>query len=432
MKKAGILMRLVFAIALVFAPHFLLSGQDAAQKKVKAIRIVGNKRTDDLVFQRELSPLIGAPLVKDYVDFAFSRLDRLRIFSGIKITPVEEEDAIVLLVEVKETFPIIPSLSLSFSDENGVLFGAGLSALNLNGEALFLSSRAVFGGATNIEFRLANPWIKGDKLAYSLDFYYRERQNEVFDFGETAYEIYTTLLRQHRDHLNYGGRISVQYLRSDVSGKTVSADNSDLAPGLSAFLGYDSRDSWTNPRSGWWSELEVQKVGIFFGDSRFWRFNLDARRFQPVAPHQTLALFSLLTLTTGTVGRDVAVWQQFSVGGANSIRGWELGSRSGKNQFLNTLEYRYNFFEPRPLHILGISFYMGAQLAAFADLGYVWNEAAEFQPGKFLGGAGLGLRLIIPYVGLSRLDLAWGQPGMSIRLCLGSYEKPVRQRERVR
>jgi len=432
MKKAGISSRFFLVAGLLLMLVFRAFAQDAVPKKVKAIRIVGNKRTAELVFQRELSPLIGAPYAKDYADFAFSRLDRLRIFSGIKITPVEEEDAIVLLVEVKETFPVIPSVSLSFSDENGALFGAGANVLNLNGKALFMSGRAVFGGATNVELKLANPWIRGDELAYSLDFYYRERQNEAFDFNETAYEIYTTLLRQHKDHLNYGARISAQYLRSDAAGKTVSPDNSDLAPGLSAFVGYDSRDSWTNPRSGWWSELEAQKVGVFFGDTRFWRFNLDVRRFQPVAPHHTLAMFSLLTLTTGTLGRDVAVWQQFSVGGANSLRGWELGVRSGKNQFLNTFEYRYNFFEPRSLRLLGLSFYLGAQLAAFADLGYVWNNATEFMPGKFLGGAGFGLRLIIPYVGLSRLDLAWGQPGLGVRFCLGSYEKPVRQRERVR
>jgi len=432
MKNSSILTRLVFAVLLALLPHFLHSAQANAQKKVKAIRIVGNKRTQDLILQRELSFLIGGPFLKDYADFAVGRLDRLRIFSGIKITPIEEEDGIVLLVEVKETFPIIPSVSISFSDENGVLYGGGISALNLKGEALFLSGKVMFGGATNIEFKLVNPWIRGDKIAYSLDLYYRERRNEIFGFNETVYELYTTFLRQYKDHLNYGVRVSGQYLRSDVDGKTVSADNTDFAPGLSAFLGYDSRDSWTNPHSGWWSELELQKVGVFFGDCRFWRFNLDGRRFHPVAPHHTLAMFSLLTLTTGTVGQDVAVWQQFAVGGANSIRGWELGERSGKNQFLNTLEYRYNFFEPRPLRILGFSFYMGAQLAAFADLGYVWNDGAEFQPGKFLGGAGLGLRLIVPYVGLIRLDLGWGQPGMSIRLCVGSYEKPARQRERVR
>jgi hemolysin activation/secretion protein len=99
---------------------------------------------------------------------------------------------------------------------------------------------------------------------------------------------------------------------------------------------------------------------------------------------------------------------------------------------LNTIEYRYNFLEPRTFKIFGLSFYMGAQVAAFADLGCVWNNRQEFRPGSFLGGAGVGLRLIVPYIGLTRFDLAWGQPGMSVRLCLGSYEKPVRQRERVR
>jgi outer membrane protein insertion porin family len=431
MKKPGIGPRLAIAIVLIFAPHLLLSGQVTAPKKIKAIRIIGTKRTQELILQRELSSLIEQPFLKDYIDFTVNRLDQLRIFSTVKVTPVEEEDGIVLVVQVKEAFPIIPSFSLSFSDENGVLVGAGLSALNLRGKALFLSSRVEFGGATNVEFRLVNPWISGDKVAYSLEFYYRDRRNEAFDFNETAYELYTTLLRRYKDCWNYGSRISLQSIGSDVPGKTVSADNTDLAPGLSAFVGYDSRDSWTNPHSGWWSECEVQKVGIFFGDTHFWRVNLDARRFQPVAPHQTLALFSLLTLSSGAVGRDVAAWQQFSLGGANSLRGWQLGERSGKNQFLNTLEYRCNVFEPRPLRVLGISFYMGAQLAAFADLGYVWNDGREFQPGRFLGGAGFGIRLIIPYIGLSRLDLAWGQPGVGVRFCIGSYEKPVRQRERV-
>jgi outer membrane protein assembly factor BamA len=431
-RQARPLKGFVCTILLSFSVLPPILAQPVPEKKVIAIRVVGNKRTDASVFQRELSPIVGQLFIEDYRNFAVSRLDRLGIFSSIKVTPVEEEDGIVLEVEVKETLSIMPSVSLSISDENGIQFGGGLKALNLKGKAIFLSGRAMFGGATNAEFRLVNPWINGDKLAYSLDFYYRDRRNEVFGFNENAFEFYTTLLRQHDLHLTYGGRINLQSIRSDVPGKTISSSNSDIAPSISGFLGYDSRDSWSNPRSGWWNEIEIQRVGLLFGDTRFWRANLDARRFLPAGPHQALALFSLLTLTSGTVGRDIAPWQQFSVGGSNSIRGWELGERVGKNQFLNTIEYRYNFIEPRTFKIFGLSFYMGAQVAAFADLGCVWNDRQEFRPGNYLGGTGVGLRLIIPYVGLTRFDLAWGQPGMSVRLCLGSYEKPVRQRERVR
>jgi outer membrane protein assembly factor BamA len=251
---------LVCAILFVIPPHFL-SAQDPVQKKVKAIRVVGNQRTDESVFERELSPVIGELFVEDYRSYAVGRLDRLGIFSSIKITPIEEEDGIVLLVDVKETLPIMPSVSLSISDENGFQYGGGLKVLNLKGEAIFLSGKAMFGGATNFEFKLVNPWINGDKLSYSLDFYYRDRQNEVFGFNENAFEVYTTFLRQHNLRLNYGGRINLQYLKSDVPGKTISADNSDLAPSISGFLGYDSRDSWSNPRSGWWNEIEIQSVG---------------------------------------------------------------------------------------------------------------------------------------------------------------------------
>jgi outer membrane protein insertion porin family len=422
----------IFLFAAASLPIHSFAAQNLLPKKIKAVKIIGNDRTKDYVFRRELSSVIGRPFEQDYLDLAYNRLDRLGIFSGITITPVEEEDGIVLRVEVKETFPILPSVSLSISDENGIQFGGGVKALNLKGEAITMSARALFGGATNLEFRMSNPWITGDKLAYSLDFYYRDRHNAVFDFREKSFEVFTTFSRQSGDSVNYGGRLNFQYLKSDVPGKTLSQDNADFVPNLAIFIGYDTRDSWSNPHTGWWNEVEVLKSGFLTGQSDFWRINFDLRRYQPLAARQTLALFSLLTLTTGTIGRDVAVWQQFGVGGSNSIRGWDLGERVGKNQFLNSIEYRYNVLEPRTFKIFGFSFYLGAQVAAFADIGHVWSERDDFRLGSFLGGAGVGLRLIVPYVGLTRFDLAWGQPGMSVRLYLGGYEKPVKQRERVR
>ncbi len=422
----------IFLFAVASLPLHSYAAQNLITKKIKAIEIIGNDKTKEDIFRRELSPVIGQTFANDYLDLAYNRLDRLGVFSGITVTPIEEADGVILRIEVKETLPILPVVSLSISDENGIQFGGGVKALNLKGEAITMSAKAMFGGATNFEFRLANPWITGDKFAYNLDFYYRERHNAVFDFGEKSFEAFTTFSRRRGYSVNYGGRFNLQLLKSDVPGKTLSSNKGDFVPTLAVFFIYDTRDAWSNPHTGWWNEIEVLKSGFLSGQSDFWRVNFDLRRYQPLASHQTLALFSLLTLTTGTVSRDVAVWQQFSVGGSNSIRGWELGEKVGKNQFLNTIEYRYNVLEPRTFKIFGFSFYLGAQMAAFADIGYVWNERDDFRLGNFLGGAGVGLRLIVPYVGLTRFDLAWGQPGMSVRLCLGSYEKPVKQRERVR
>ena len=85
----------------------------------------------------------------------------------------------------------------------------------------------------------------------------------------------------------------------------------------------------------------LSKSGILGGGSDFWTYTIDVRRYEPLAARHTLALFSLASLRTGRVGEDIPVYLQFNLGGTNTVRGWTLGAREGKNQFINTLEYRY-------------------------------------------------------------------------------------------
>ena len=60
----------------------------------------------------------------------------------------------------------------------------------------------------------------------------------------------------------------------------------------------------------------------------------DIRRYYPIAASKSsIAIYSLVTMTSGEIGEDVPEYMQYSIGGANSVRGWDLGSRIGKNQF---------------------------------------------------------------------------------------------------
>jgi outer membrane protein assembly factor BamA len=177
---------------------------------------------------------------------------------------------------------------------------------------------------------------------------------------------------------------------------------------------------------GWWNEVDVSKSG---GDADFWTFNFDVRRFQPLAHRHTLAFFSLTTLQTGAVGMEISADLGFQLGGTNSIRGWGLDSTRGKNQFINTIEYRYDLMVPRPLSVFGISFYLGLQLALFGDLGIAWEDS---QGTRWLDGYGFGLRILVPFVDMIRLDFAFGEPGQGLRSQIGLQEKAVKQRRRVR
>jgi outer membrane protein assembly factor BamA len=143
-------------------------------------------------------------------------------------------------------------------------------------------------------------------------------------------------------------------------------------------------------------------------------------------------LTSLTTLQSGILGEDIPIYADFHIGGTNTIRGWPLDARSGKNQFINTVEYRYLLTEPRPFSLSFFTAYIGLQLAAFGDFGHAWNETNDFAVNQFIGGYGVGLRVLIPFVDEIRMDVAWGAPGEGMTFHFGIYPKVVMQRQRVR
>jgi outer membrane translocation and assembly module TamA len=71
-------------------------------------------------------------------------------------------------------------------------------------------------------------------------------------------------------------------------------------------------------------------------------------------------------------------------------------------------------------------------VALFGDLGLGWDTRDQFNRKRFIGGVGAGVRLLLPIVGLLRIDFGWGQEGKSIMVHFGAYEKPVMTRKRVR
>ena len=89
-------------------------------KIVKEIVISGNRYTKERIIRRELVTKIGKPYHSENVRKDHQNLERLRVFSAITISPVEEDNEIVLHVDVKETFPYLPTINMQLNDENGL------------------------------------------------------------------------------------------------------------------------------------------------------------------------------------------------------------------------------------------------------------------------------------------------------------------------
>jgi outer membrane protein insertion porin family len=398
------------------------------------LRFEGLNRTREYIVTRELLSRVGEPCLEKNIKKDVQNLEQLDIFASIETEAEVGPDGVIIHYRFVELLTFLPSLGLKFSDETGVSVGAGVKVPNLMGKDIFLSARFLVGGYTELELWLENPWVWGNHWGYRLEYYHREKENQVVMFQETSDEIYLRSGPQIGEHGQVGGILSFLSIRSDTDGVTISPDNHDRASRLGLYLGYDSLDAFVGTTRGWWSEVVfTQALELFENSSSYTQIDLDIRRYQYLADRHTLAGFSLTTVRNGTVGVEVAPWEQFGVGGTNTVRGWSFASRKGKNQMLNTLEYRYTLLKPRGWDLpFGIKYRGGLQLAAFGDVGIGWEHDPEFAANNFIDGYGLGLRLLVPIVGMARFDVAWGEHGKTVFLHLGSFEKATMSRRRVR
>ena len=425
-------------LATWLSPAVLLGQVDPAvfapfeDRPVTAVRLEGDRVTREYVITRELETKGGEPFRISVLEADLQRLENLGLFAETKAWPEADGQGVRLTLKFREMPAVMPFPSFLYTEENGFSYGAALSAMNLTGRGISLSARAYFGGTRQRWAKLSYPWIKGNHL--SADFFggERERADTLNGFDEDSWEFTPGIGTWWGRSGRLRAFASLFRMQSDVAGKTLEADNEDLFGRVGASLGYDTRDSWRAPRRGWRSELEL--IGTW-GSGSFWTMNLDLRRYQPTWRRQHVLLSGLATLQTGTVGQDVPVYLTYYLGGANTIRGYDLEvlgpTLHGKNQLLTTAEYNFKLLDLARRDVFNWSFSVGLELALFADAGIAWNEGEEFAFRRFRGGLGAGLRLLVPGAEQVRLDVGWSPQG-GFQFHFGSGTKPAAQRQRLR
>ena len=306
-------------------------------KVVREIRINPGLRpsTPDIV-RRHLASRQGVPFHQATLAEDRRRLDALRLFSAVEIKPVAAGDEVVLEVDVKETLRLLPLIALSVTDENGVSAGPAFKGINLFGRGTLSSGTAQFGGTTTVSARLERPTVTPGMWALDARAVYRSRRNELFDFDETSTTIEASGGWNWTSRMQVGGRAEFVWFDTGSADIALSPSGTDHLPAVGLFLTYNSLDPLSNPRVGWFGSVDIARQ---FGDAQSWTFTVDGRRVQPLSARSTLSLVAFAESQSGVVGRDLPEYYQFGIGGTNSVRGWALGSRIGKNQAIATVEY---------------------------------------------------------------------------------------------
>jgi outer membrane protein assembly factor BamA len=419
-------------IAALAAPGGL-GAQTADGKTIREIRINGLVNTQEQLVRDQLTSAADQPYDEETIELDRERLDRLAVFSRIAIAPTVEGENVIVDINVVETARFVPFPAFSFVEENGVSLGAGVKASSLLGRAISASLDVRLGGQQELEFLLDSPWGMRDKTWYGGEVHARSRTNELDHFKEKAIEGEIRGGFQFGPSLRLGARLEFLTVNADLPEATLTGQSTESTPGIGMVAAHNTLDLWSNPSRGWENFFTVTRFGgLLGGAGDFTKAVDDLRRYQPLGDRHTLALFSFSTFQTGVVGIDIPIYRDTHLGGTNSVRGWsDLNAREGKNQFINTVEYRYDLFKPRPFRVFGANLYGGLKLAAFGDIGTVWNDGDRFSK-NFIGGVGIGLRVIVPFIQMIRLDLAYGQHAQGLVPHFGIREKAFYHRRRVR
>jgi outer membrane protein assembly factor BamA len=392
---------------------------------IKKIEISPLKHTKPKLVLEELFSKVGEPFCEGDILLDKQRLDDLGFFSAATLDAVPEEDGVVLKVDLVETSNYIPNVGISHTQQNGFAAGPGLKALNLVDTGITLSAGTRFGGWTQYFVNFANPVIPGGHWTYNVALAYQDRFDELNEFQRESFVGNVRLGRTIGSTVQLRGVFNLTSTRSDVPGKTLSDTNKDLIPYVGGQLVHDTRDFHSYPHRGWHNILDGGKD---MGDADYWRTRLDFRRYVSLADRHTIGLYSLTDLHTGEVGVDFPEYMLNYIGGTNTVRGWDLGVRSGQNEMLNTVEYRYEAMKRKNVKLWKIQAYIGIQLAAFWDSGIAWTESNQFAANEFINGYGVAFRLIVPWVEQVRFEIAAGQPGGGVKFGLGFGAKPDAQR----
>ncbi len=395
---------------------------------IEDIVLVGNDKTKDKVILRELKLKKGKPFNKFLASRSMEKLYNLGYFEDVnmKLLPGKQnEHNVIIEIDVIEQKTGIITVGAGYSDSDGTVGIVELGDTNFRGTGDKVNFHWEFGGAgngKNYTISYTRPWINnnGDSLGvsifnriYQYDDYnakgdeiaeYDKRRSgwnltwgHVSDDYRTNYFNFESAKESYDDHDGFTWGSAAP---SDTATKTqwlkAIMDNFGTTNSFTFTHVFDNRDNYFNASRGRRISFAAQWGGHGLGgDYDFYKFTTEGRFYKALGNNHILAL----RLMGGYIDGKTSYGNLFSLGGSNTLRGFEDDQFKGKNMYAATLEYRF----PIAKKVQGV---------VFTDAGSTWGIDEGQIPwysddNSINWSVGVGLRLQTP-IGPIRLDYGHG------------------------
>lgn len=395
--------------------------------RVSDVRIEGNKKTKDYVVRRQITVAPGELLNINKLREDQRRLGNLGIFESvdIKLDLDESKEAYIVTYVLKEARTGSAALGAGWSSAEGFIGYIEVAEENFLGRHQRVNVNWQFGGGRNsYELGFYDPWLDAKRTSFGISLYNRTSRVER-DWDAEKYQWTDPGAGGPPDKIRYseqrkGGSVSVGRplsldtrvslaLRIDATDLNPLPQEGSTAPQWSWLPGKDpsgetrsvtlslvndTRDHYMNPRKGSLKRFSVETAGgILGGDYTFGKYQVDGSVYREVWRNQVIALHLAGGLSTGTLPPH----EQYRIGGAETLRGYDYGEFYGDKMLFVNAEYRFQIIK-------------GLQGVVFADSGATWLKDESMSLSDFSTGAGVGVRIDTP-IGMLRIDYGIGRKG---------------------
>ena len=370
-------------------------------------------RTKPCIFERSQSVKPGEILESKNVEATIRDLYRTGIFTSIEpVVSGSETDpnarTVEFLVEERPTTTI--NGSISYGTSVGLVGGLKLADSNFlgRGQEASINLEASNKGDKTFDISWFDPWLKNtERVQAGGSIYWRESVDDnagPLDV-EKVRKIGTrwTIGKGLNDKIYV--RLSARYDHyKEILGSKQINDTYNLIA-LTPSLIYDSRDNSYAPTKGIYSTLTYEKGDLIKDKRKYDQFEADLRAYHHTFfKDKNVMAYRVVWGSTGSGTPDAL---RFSIGGAETLRGYEYGKFEGFNKFHATVENRTQINKT-------------LQFVTFFDIGNAWQKstvvggrkintpdrhnASNFADLK--KGVGVGIRLNTP-IGPLRFDYGW-------------------------
>ncbi|MDF2439938.1 MAG: outer membrane protein insertion porin family, partial [Abditibacteriota bacterium] len=406
------------------------------EAKITKLVIAGLKKTKESLVRTQIRTKPGDPFDQFKVRRDLNRIYDLGFFEDVTYKVDDDPEApgsLIVTLQLKEKRTGQFTVGLGFDSRSKVTGFFTLAENNLrgNGQRAFASVEA--GGQRTFDVGFGDPFVGSRNSSYDISVFdrriFREPRAVTRVIGQPTgpqtlyYEEQRTGGRlNYTIPLDEDRNSSVLFGYRNERARLFQTDNSGInipvtlpvnsAGRVSAFsTGFlrDARDLRLDPSRGSREQLLVERAfSLLGGDQAFTKIDLDYRRYIPlIGPAKVGELPRAVFAARFVAGKSfgaLPAFEQYFIGGSDTVRGYDVDEQLGDNQFYTNLELRYRF--QRKFQIVG-----------FLDVGKATGGRFATAD-EMLVGFGGGIRLQTP-IGPIRLDIGHGRDGVRTHFAIG-------------